>query len=56
MLLKETDYLPYYVFLDEMDDVPDTYIQEVMLKWCEPKKNAIVTACNIKYFKSCLAF
>ena len=25
-----------------------------MLKWCEPKKNAIVTACNSKYVKSCL--
>ena len=37
-----------------MDDVHDTYIQEFMLKWNEPKKNAIVTACNSKYFKSCL--
>ena len=25
LLLKETDYSPYYVFLDEMDHVPDTY-------------------------------
>ena len=26
LLLKEIDS-PYYVFLDEMDDVPDTYIR-----------------------------
>ena len=38
LLLKETDYSPYYVFLDETDDVPDTYIEEMMLKWNEPKK------------------
>ena len=52
LLLKEIDS-PYYVFLDEMDDVPDTYIEELMLKWDNIiKRNAIVTACNSKYFKS----
>ena len=54
MLLKETNYSPYYVFLDEADDVHDTYIQDLILKWSKLKKNAIVTACNSKYFKSCL--
>ena len=53
LLLKEVDS-PYYVFLDETDDVPDTYIEEMMLKWNEPKKNAVLTACNSKYFRSCL--
>ena len=53
MLLKEINS-PYYVFLDKMDDVHDTYIQEFMLKWDNRKKNAVVTACNSKYFRSCL--
>ena len=54
LLLKEVDS-PYYVFLDEMDDVPDTYIEELMLKWDNNvKRNAVVTACNSKYFRSCL--
>ena len=38
----------YYVFLDEMDDVYDTYIEEFMLKWNNSKKNAVVTACDSK--------
>ena len=54
MLLKETNYSPYYVFLDEADDINHTCIQDFILKWSEQKKNAIVTACNSKYFKSCL--
>ena len=54
MLLKEANS-PYYVFLDETDDVPDTYIEELMLKWDNNvKKNVVVTACNSKYFRSCL--
>ena len=54
LLLKEV-HSPYYVFLDKMDDVPDTYIEEFMLKWDNTvKKNAIVTACNSHYFRSCL--
>ena len=31
LLLKEVNS-PYYIFLDETDDVPDTYIEELMLK------------------------
>ena len=41
-------------FLDENDDVYDTYIEEFMLKWNNRKKNAAVTACDSKYFRSCL--
>ena len=53
LLLHECNS-PYYVFLDENDDVYDTYIEEFMLKWNNCKKNAVVTACASKYFKSCL--
>ena len=53
LLLKEV-HSPFYVFLDETDDVPDTYIEEMMLKWDNTVKNAVVTACNSKYFRSCL--
>ena len=37
LLLKEVNS-PYYVFLDETDDVADTYVEEMMLKWNKPKK------------------
>ena len=53
LLLHECNS-PYYVFLDENDDVYDTYIEEFMLKWNNRKKNAVVTGCDSKYFKSCL--
>ena len=53
MLVKEANS-PYYVFLDEADEVYDTYIQDLILQWSELKKNAVVTACDSKYFKSCL--
>ena len=51
MLVQEANY-PFYVFLDEEDDVHDAYIQDLILKWCELKKNAVFKAC--KYFKACL--
>ena len=54
LLVKEANS-PYYVFLDEKDDVHDTiYIQDLILKWSKPKRNAVVTACNSKYFRACL--
>ena len=53
LLLKEVNS-PYYVFLDKTDDVHDTFIQALILKWSKPMKNAIIMACDRKYFKSCL--
>ena len=53
MLIKEANS-PYYVFLDEEDEVYDTYIKELILQWSDVKKNAVVTGCNSKYFRSCL--
>ena len=52
-MIKEANS-PYYVFLDETDDKHHTYIQHLILKWTEPKKNAPVMACKSKYFRSCL--
>ena len=52
-MIKEANST-YYVFLDEVDDIHDTFIQDVILKWSKPRKNAIVMACNSKYCKSCL--
>ena len=53
ILIKEANS-PYYEFLDEEDEVYDTYIQDLILQWSEVKKNAVLTACNSKYFRSCL--
>ena len=59
MLLKEINYSQKHVFLDVLDDVHSTYIIDFVEKCINvlngtSKKNAVVTACNRKYFRSCL--
>ena len=61
MLLKETNYSQNHVFLDVLDNCHSMYIADFVEKHFDPvntrsKKNAVVTACNSKYFKSCLTF
>ena len=59
LLLKETNYSPNHVFLDVLDDINITYVidfvnNNIITLDIIPKKNAVVTACNSKYFKGCL--
>ena len=52
LLLKEINYSLKHTFLDVLDDVSSTYVIDFVEK-CT-KRNAIITACNSKYFRSCL--
>ena len=58
LLLKEINYSQNHVLLDALDDVHSMNIDFVK-KCIDPvttgsKKNAVITACNSKYFRSCL--
>ena len=59
MLLKEINYSPYHVFLDVQENIHSTYIVDFVEKCTDmlastSNKNAVITACNSKYFRSCL--
>ena len=59
LLLKEINYSQKHVFLDVQDDINSTYVIDFVEKcFVTPesvaKKNAVITACNSKYFRSCL--
>ena len=69
MLLKEINYSPNHVFLELLDDFSSTYVLDFVEKCIDhlntgsvdmlnsiSRKNAVVTVCNSKYFKSCLTF
>ena len=53
---KETNYSQNHVFLDIDDDINNMYIinlidNDIITIDITPNKNAVVTACNRKYFK-----
>ena len=59
LLLKEINYSPKNVFLDVQDDINSTYIIDFVEKCTDmltstSNKNSVITACNSKYFRSCL--
>ena len=59
ILFKRNEFSQNHLFLDADDNVHDNYVVDfVNISIITPykifKKNAIVTACNSKYFKGCL--
>ena len=59
LLLKEINYSPKHVFLDVQDNIDSSFVVNFVDKCMNvlastSNKNAIITACNSKYFRSCL--
>ena len=59
LLLKEINYSPKHVFLDVLDNCHSMYVADFVESCMDvldsiSKKNAVITACNSKYFRSCL--
>ena len=69
MMILIANYSPNHVFLDIQNSVNSSFVVDFVDKCIETKegvsmdlvdnkskKNAVVTACNSKYFKACLTF